>query len=1080
MTATATNNLATNLATGETGFYVTGGTLRRDAPCYVERRADQALYDGLWQGQFCYVLTSRQMGKSSLMVRTAARLREADAHVVVLDLTSIGQNLNAEQWYDGLLNRVGRQLGLEDELEDYWTEHPRLGPLQRWMSALHEVVLPQRAGRLVFFVDEIDAVRSLPFSTDEFFAAIRELYNRRTEDAELERLTFCLLGVASPSDLIRDTRTTPFNIGQRIELNDFNDAEAAPLARGMGRDDKMAAKLLKRILYWTGGHPYLTQRLCQAVAEDAGVQDAGGVDRLCEELFFTTRARERDDNLLFVRERMLKSEADRAALLDLYKKLRDNQRVKDDETNPLISVLRLSGITRVAEGLLYVRNRIYYRVFDREWVLANLPDAEVLRQRAAYRRGLLRAAAVAAVILAIVGGLAFTAFRQRNRAVQSEQVNRRLLYSAQMNLAGQDLANDSFGRVRELLNAHIPAPGQEDLRGFEWFHLWRTANKNFQKLNHQAMFIVKSFSPDGKRMAALDIETNLTIWDTTTWTKLKTLSGFDYRPQFTPDGHRLIAADLQSGLRMWDLTTDQEIKINEAVAANAFIPIVSSDGIKLAIGYQDGTIKVWGMNTWQELLSISAHPGNRIKQDFSLDYSPDGKYLASCAQDGVIKIWDAITGKEIRAFNVSPQYHFLRFSPDSRSLAYTDQSLIICDVATGHELVRLKNERGLFLGVTFSSDGKMIAAVEERFVKVWDAKTGRQLHDLKGLSDRENNAAFLDGGKKVVVVERDATVLTWDIASQSTPESLAWETVASYPVFSPNGKTFVTTTEDGVARICEAATGKELFALNAFRKETGRGLVAISPDGKRLVTATSFDDVSDTNDVKIWDLETQQLIQQFQPEVPRGSWIAGLSRDGERVVTVSQTPDAKIVRAWDIKTKQELFSVKEDIRGNVPFRTVFSPDGKLAAIGTIARVQLCDVSTGKVLRSYETSLATMELAFSPDGEKLAVGSWDGDVSLLDIKTGRTISNVRGHAGMTTSVAFSPDGNRFASSSDDKKVKIWDAENGQELLTLSGHTKEVWSVAFSPDGKTLLSTSADKTIRFWRAATEQEVLARRGQ
>ena len=165
--------------------------------------------------------------------------------------------------------------------------------------------------------------------------------------------------------------------------------------QGLGREDKTAAKLLKRILYWTGGHPYLTQRLCQATAEDANVHDAAGIDRLCEELFFTTRARERDDNLLFVRERMLKSEADRAALLDLYKKLRDNKRVKDDETNPLVSVLRLSGITRVAEGLLYVRNRIYYRVFDREWVLANLPDAEVLRQRAAYRRGLLRAAAVA-------------------------------------------------------------------------------------------------------------------------------------------------------------------------------------------------------------------------------------------------------------------------------------------------------------------------------------------------------------------------------------------------------------------------------------------------------------------------------------------------------------------------------------------------------------------------------------------------------------------------------------------------------------------------------------------------------------
>jgi hypothetical protein len=409
------NNMATITPTS---FYVIGGTLQRNALSYVPRQADEDLYNSLIEGKFCYVLTSRQMGKSSLMVRAAARLREEGAAVAVLDLTAIGQNLTAEQWYDGLLSRIGQQLDLEDELEDFWLDHERLGAMQRWMRAMREIVLVRYTGRIIVFVDEIDAVRSLPFSTDEFFAGIREFYNRRTEDTELARLTFCLLGVATPSDLIRDTRTTPFNIGQRIELSDFNEREAIPLAEGLGRGAQHGEALLKRVLYWTGGHPYLTQRLCQAVAEDASVASPDGVDKHCEELYLSTRARERDDNLLFVRERILRNEGDRAGLLDLYGKVREGKRIGDDDTNPLLGILRLSGIIRIDGGRLRVRNRIYEHVFDRNWIIANMPDAELRRQRAAFRKGALRAGAVAAIILAVMAGLAIVAVKGRNRAVE--------------------------------------------------------------------------------------------------------------------------------------------------------------------------------------------------------------------------------------------------------------------------------------------------------------------------------------------------------------------------------------------------------------------------------------------------------------------------------------------------------------------------------------------------------------------------------------------------------------------------------------------------------------------------------------
>src|SRR5205823_3214052 len=146
---------------------------------------------------------------------------------------------------------------------------------------------------------------------------------------------------------------------------DFTDTEARVLAIGLevgdlgspGRPKEEARALLNRILYWTGGHPYLTQRLCQAVATapsprpppqgGGGVAAGGGgglVDRLCEALFLTRSAREKDDNLIFVRERLLRSEADRAALLELYRKVWEERRVPDDDTNPLCSLLKLCGI----------------------------------------------------------------------------------------------------------------------------------------------------------------------------------------------------------------------------------------------------------------------------------------------------------------------------------------------------------------------------------------------------------------------------------------------------------------------------------------------------------------------------------------------------------------------------------------------------------------------------------------------------------------------------------------------------------------------------------------------------------------
>lgn len=377
----AENNLNLVVEGQKNPFHVSG-TLLHDAKSYVERPADREILAALTQGEFCYVLTSRQMGKSSLMVRTANRLRDIDIDVASLDLTALGQNLTLEQWYDGMLARIGRRLGLENELDDYWLDNERISPVRRFFSAIRDVVLQHSRKHLVIFVDELDVVRSLPFAVDEFFAAIRECFNSRAEDPEMNRLTFCLIGVATPSDLIRDPSITLFNIGTQILLTDFTEDESIAFSHGfiaskLTVSDPVA--LVRRIHYWTNGHPYLTQRLCKGVAEHIQRDDTASeqtpeqlVDHICQTLFLSARSRDRDDNLIFVRERMLRASNDKRALFELYHDILNGTEVLDRDGNPLVSDLFLAGIVRSSEGRLKARNRIYQQIFDQTWVKSHL------------------------------------------------------------------------------------------------------------------------------------------------------------------------------------------------------------------------------------------------------------------------------------------------------------------------------------------------------------------------------------------------------------------------------------------------------------------------------------------------------------------------------------------------------------------------------------------------------------------------------------------------------------------------------------------------------------------------------------
>ncbi len=1023
-------------------FFIVGGTMQHDAPSYVERKADKELLAALLRGEFCHVLTARQMGKSSLMLRTRASLRASGVTGAVIDLTAIGQNLIADQWYSGLILQIGERLGIEDDLMAYWRSQTQTGPMQKWVDTLRKAVLPRFRGPLVVFIDEIDAVRSLTFSTDEFFAGIRECYNLREEDPQMQRLTFCMLGVAAVSDLIRDTRTTPFNIGRRIDLNDFTDEEALTLKEGLGKGEEQNRALLRRILHWTGGHPYLTQRVCRAVAEDAAIQDARGIDKLIDELFIAKRAADHDDNLVFVREAMLRSEADLTGLLQLYSKVRRKKSIPDDDTNPLISILTLSGITRSEKGLLRVRNRVYERAFDDSWIKSNLPDFEVRRQREAYRRGVLRAVLISTIIMAFVIALAVFAIIQRNRATDEAALKRRLSYNALMNLALQELENGQISRVEDLLAATTPLAGEEDLRGFEWYMLEAATQQDF--------FHLKESNPV-QNVMFLESNSILAIGEA---------------QHTSAEGACLI--------KLYDISSDSVISSITVPADNGFdVVVFSADKRYVVVDGPNNSINIWDIHSGQKM---AAFPGHTTTIS-AMAVSRDMRHLVSADQDGIIKIWDVATKEEKKVIKPtrlvkpdaiyqqnSPWIRSVDISPDGKLVAVTDgtQKIRLIRIDGGGDEQPLEVEDGALVQAVFLSDGKKLAATTiGGYLRIWDLSSKRIIAGRNHHTNEIVTFTVSPDGKTLATGSRDRTIRLWDTMTWqelriikghgSIVTSLSW---------SPDGKYLVSGGRDGKVKIWDVS----IKPLPVLPKEKVKSYyaTAFSPANELLALGKTIG-----RHIKLWNLSTGKELLDLE-ERGEATLCGAFSSDTKLVAFGGMN---RLVKICETETGRLLYALS----GKAPFYGInFSPDGKLLVTGDKnGEVKVWEVLTGRELWNFTTNTSYFRAVFSPNGKMLAISGHDGVVKLMDIDSGALIREFARHSDRVRTIAFSHDCRMMATGAKDNTLILWDVATGKKLQLL-GKSDSIERAVFSADGKRLVTGGLDGLVQIWDLISMQEV------
>ena len=374
-----------------------GGQLNPRRHLYITRAdLEERVYSLLASGEYCNILSSRQFGKSSLMNKVGLRLRGEGVRVVAIDIAgNLGSPPDATSWYQGLVKQVSLQLKLDLDVQAWWAAATGITDNERLIEFFGVELFRGQDEPLVIFLDEIDHTLELPY-TDDFFTAIRAMYNQRGANPAYERVCFCLVGVATPNELVKRRRTTAFNVGITVPLRDFDAAQddLSPLrdalaggGAGGGRDGET---LLQAVLEWTGGHPFLTLQLCRDCLErDLG--NPAAVDAFARDRFASYGKVSAEDHFQLIARFLDERLSNQLSTLKLYQRITEGREVADSPARQVIE-LKLAGLVRRdSHGLLRVRNRIYQQVFDRDWVRSSKPQR--------MQRYLIGFSAAAAVLL---------------------------------------------------------------------------------------------------------------------------------------------------------------------------------------------------------------------------------------------------------------------------------------------------------------------------------------------------------------------------------------------------------------------------------------------------------------------------------------------------------------------------------------------------------------------------------------------------------------------------------------------------------------------------------------------------------